>query len=103
MLKMLSRNSTDRTYKIVLTSKFNKAWKRYSRSGKYKPERLYEILRLLSRDGNSDSFYRDHELKGDMAGFRECHIEHDLLLIYETLEDEVRLINFGTHSELFGN
>lgn len=45
--------------------------------------------------------YRDHFLKGEYAGYKECHIKPDLLLIY-TIEDTVlRLIDMGTHSELF--
>ena len=33
--------------------------------------------------------YKGHELKGDWAGFRECHIQPDMLLIYERGDDIV--------------
>jgi mRNA interferase YafQ len=47
--------------------------------------------------------YRDHQLKGKMKEYRECHIEPDWLLIYQIFEDELILSasGTGTHSDLF--
>jgi mRNA interferase YafQ len=49
--------------------------------------------------------YRDHQLTGNLADFRECHIEPDWLLIYQldTLDDKPALFltGTGTHSDLF--
>jgi mRNA interferase YafQ len=46
---------------------------------------------------------RDHALSGDWAGYRECHIKPDLLLIYRKPDpDTLRLARLGSHSELFG-
>lgn len=45
--------------------------------------------------------YRDHALTGNYKGSRECHIEPDWLLIYETLV--LMLSRVGSHSELFKN
>ena len=47
--------------------------------------------------------YRDHPLTGDYAGFRECHILPDWLLIYRIEEGELYLFlsRTGTHSDLF--
>lgn len=102
ILKQLSENSVNSKYKVVFTSKFNKAWRKYSLSGKYKPDKLYNALRILSRGENLPYIYKDHELKGNMIGFRECHIESNLLLIYKICDDELRLVEIGSHSELFG-
>ncbi len=44
---------------------------------------------------------KDHFLKGDYLGRRECHIAPDWLLIYEIYEDELYLVRTGTHSDLF--
>ena len=45
----------------------------------------------------------DHGLSGDWAGYRECHVKPDLLLIYGNAGvDTLRLARLGTHSELFG-
>lgn len=35
--------------------------------------------------------YRDHELTGNYAGFRECHIQPDWLLVYRIEEKELIL------------
>ena len=47
---------------------------------------------------------RDHDLSGDWAGHRECHILPDWLLIYR-IEDDVLVLTLartGSHSDLFG-
>lgn len=50
--------------------------------------------------------WKDHALKGEWAGTRECHIGGDFLLIYEA-DDKVGpsgtivFVRTGTHSELF--
>ena len=46
---------------------------------------------------------RLHGLTGNWAGYRECHMKPDLLLIYSKPEpDTLRLARLGSHSELFG-
>jgi mRNA interferase YafQ len=46
--------------------------------------------------------HRDHDLSGDWAGYRECHIKPDLLLIYRKPDTvTLRLARLGSHSELF--
>ncbi|HIY07113.1 MAG TPA: type II toxin-antitoxin system YafQ family toxin, partial [Candidatus Evtepia faecigallinarum] len=47
--------------------------------------------------------YKDHALIGDYAGYRECHIQPDWLLVYR-LEDDVLVLTLfrtGSHSDLF--
>lgn len=49
--------------------------------------------------------YRDHYLKGEYTGYKECHIEPDWLLIYgyEMLKDgenQLLLVRTGSHSDL---
>ncbi|MHB1255805.1 MAG: type II toxin-antitoxin system YafQ family toxin [Dethiobacteraceae bacterium] len=46
---------------------------------------------------------RDHELTGNYAGHRKCHIQPDWLLIYRILNDVLvlTLTRTGTHSDLF--
>jgi mRNA interferase YafQ len=42
-------------------------------------------------------------LSGDWAGYRECHVKPNLLLIYRKVDqDTLRLARLGSHSELFG-
>lgn len=64
---------------------------------------LTPVLVALVTDQVLDAKYRDHDLSGDWAGYRECHIKPDLLLIYRKSDpDTLRLARLGSHSELFG-
>ena len=49
-----------------------------------------------------DAAYKDHPLKGDWKGWRDCHLKPDLVLIYCMTEDALELGRIGSHSELFG-
>jgi mRNA interferase YafQ len=43
----------------------------------------------------------DHALVGKLAGYRDCHIKPDLILIYrKTNGDVLELVRLGSHSEL---
>lgn len=44
---------------------------------------------------------KDHNLSGNYAGFRECHISPDWLLIYRHNGKYLELYRTGTHSDLF--
>jgi mRNA interferase YafQ len=64
---------------------------------------LLAVLALLLEDRPLPDSNRDHALSGDWAGYRECHIKPDLLLIYRKPDtDTLRLARLGSHSELFG-
>ncbi|MDE5821650.1 MAG: type II toxin-antitoxin system YafQ family toxin [Paramuribaculum sp.] len=46
--------------------------------------------------------YKPHPLTGNYRGHMECHVENDTLLIWWDKEsDIIKLVRFGTHSELF--
>jgi len=61
------------------------------------------ILLLIGNDEPLGAEWKDHELKGNWEGFRECHIGGDFLLIYKLSTDleTVVFVRTGTHSELF--
>jgi mRNA interferase YafQ len=64
---------------------------------------LKTVFMALATDQPIDARYRDHDLSGDWAGYRECHIKPDLLLIYRKSDaDTLGLARLGSHSELFG-
>ncbi|MGK9452875.1 type II toxin-antitoxin system YafQ family toxin [Acidithiobacillus caldus] len=65
-------------------------------------EDFKRVLVALATDQPLDVRYRDHDLSGDWAGYRECHIKPDLLLIYRKSDaDTLKLARLGSHSELF--
>lgn len=64
---------------------------------------LLEVVRMLADDTPLPQHLKDHPLKGNYRGYRECHIEPDWLLIYEKRE-KVRILSLertGTHADLF--
>ena len=62
-----------------------------------------EVVVMLRNDIPLPPKYRDHPLKGDRKGYRECHINPDWLLVYSKDKDELILLlaHTGTHSDLF--
>lgn len=63
---------------------------------------LKPVLVALASDEPLDARHRDHELSGNWAGYRECHVKPDLLLIYrKSGADSLRLARLGSHAELF--
>lgn len=90
------------------TKAFHKDWQRLSRSGRYDMARLKSVMLLLiANDEPLGPEWRDHPLKGNWNGYRECHVGGDFLLIYRLDETAgksgtVIFVRTGTHSELFG-
>ena len=73
------------------------------RHGKEFETLLSKIVAVLAADQALPENNRDHALSGRWAGYRECHIKPDLLLIYQKPDAEtLRLARLGSHSELFG-
>ena len=64
---------------------------------------LTDIINKLAAGEPLPEKNRDHQLSGDYAGCRECHITPDWLLIYEVDGDELilYLTRTGSHSDLF--
>ena len=91
------------SYVIIRTAQFRKDFKQMVKRGKDK-QKLEEVLHLLADGGELPAEKRDHALSGNYAGFRECHIEPDWLLIYCYRHKQLVLVcaRTGTHSDLFG-
>ncbi len=61
------------------------------------------IIETLSAGDSLPKACRDHPLAGTYAGFRDCHIEPDWILIYRIERNNLQLIlaRTGTHADLF--
>ena len=92
-------------YRIKTHKKFEKSLEKLKKKGlKQKHvDGLYIAVGILSRGEKLDSSYRDHKLHGEYDGYRECHIQGDLLLVYQIIKNELVLvlIDIGTHNDLF--
>ena len=64
---------------------------------------LDDVLQTLVEEKPLDPKHRDHALIGNYAGFRECHILPDWLLIYAVDKGNLILTatRTGSHSDLF--
>ena len=92
--------------KIDWTRQFKRDYKKMQSSPRYRNDLetvLPAVLNKLVIDQELDPKLKDHALAGEMAGFRECHLRPDLLLVYAKDEDppSLKLMRLGSHSELF--
>jgi mRNA interferase YafQ len=87
---------------LVTTGQFRKDYKRLKKRG-YDMKLLEEVIESLQKEQALAQRYRDHGLLGDYAGFRECHILPDWLLIYVVDKGKLLLTasRTGTHADLF--
>ena len=89
-------------YKVKFTTAYKKSYKLMKKRG-LDLSLLDHIVDELRQGHSLDEKYRDYILKGEFAGFHECHIKPDWLLIY-LIEDSIltlTLVDTGSHSDLF--
>lgn len=86
---------------IKYTTSYKKSYKLMKKRG-LDLSLLDEVVDALCQGKVLEEKYRDHELRGKLKGFRECHIQPDWLLIY-LIENDIltlTLVDTGTHSDL---
>jgi mRNA interferase YafQ len=89
---------------IEFTTQFKKDYKRVGKSPTNKDLdfKLQAVVDLLCADLSLPFKLRDHKLKGQLGGVRECHLKPDLLSIYyKDGKNLLVLVRLGTHSDLF--
>lgn len=91
---------------IRQSNRFKREYKLMKRRGK-DMEKIKSVILMLANDEDLPPALCDHPLSGNFAGFRDCHVEPDWVLIYKKTNDlaielhELRLEATGTHSDLF--
>ncbi len=87
---------------IVYTNQFKRDYRRAVRRNE-DVEELFLVIDLLAKGQPLPQEKRDHALSGLYAGYRECHVRPDFLLVYKIVERRLELILYraGTHSDLF--
>ena len=88
-------------FQIRRTSRFNKDLKRLIKQGK-DIDKLTSVVNKLSSGETLEAQYKDHQLGNNWAGFRDCHVEPDWILIYKKQDDTLilTLTRSGSHAEL---
>ncbi len=87
---------------LATTAQFRKDLKRIRKRGA-DMSKLEDVLNKLQNEEPLEVKHRDHLLVGDYAGFRECHITPDWLLIYAVAHGQLILTasRTGSHADLF--
>lgn len=93
---------TNKLLDVRFSKRFNKDRKLIVKRG-YNVQKLKDVIAILRENKPLPPQYLDHQLSGNYAGFRECHIEPDWLLIYRIENNTLTLVllRTGTHSDLF--
>lgn len=84
----------------IYTTKFTKDITRCAKRGK-DLKKIEVVINNLSSGQKLEAKYKDHNLIGNYAGRRECHIEPDWLLIYKIDNNNIIFERTGTHADLF--
>lgn len=86
---------------VKFTSAYKKSYKLMKKRG-LDLSLLDEVINTLRQGKELEEKYQDHELKGKLKGFRECHIQPDWLLVY-LIENDIltlTLVDTGSHADL---
>ncbi len=88
-------------YDVEFSHKFKKGFKKLVFDEKVL------VAKLMWRLANGEVLearFKDHALRGEFTGLRECHVRPDLLLVYERRDDVLVLVcvSVGSHAEIFG-
>ncbi len=89
---------------LVRSGRFKRQYRLMMRRGK-DVGKLDAVIGILAFDAPLPPALRDHPLVGNYAGFRDCHIEPDWVLVYKKAVDldgtkSLYLEATGTHSDL---
>ena len=88
-------------HELEYSTQFKKDFKKITKMSIPDIIEIGNIISKLQRGETLDAKNVDHPLTGNWAGFRDCHIKPDLLLIYRVFDKQLQLARIGSHSDLF--
>ena len=86
---------------VRYSTKFKKDFKTCAKR-KYDVLLMQQVIDTLRIPAPLPEKNKDHNLNGNYAGYRECPLQPDWLLIYQQSDTELLLHRTGTHADLFG-
>lgn len=89
---------------VVSKNSFKRDFRKAHKQGLIGENEILEIQKIIQLIANNeplDAKYQDHLLKHDYAGFRECHIYGDLVIVYQRDDTILKLYKIGRHQDLF--
>ena len=86
-------------YEIKLSNTRKKNLKTLSTEQKL---HFLSVIDKLANNEKLEKKYPDHALTADLAGYRDCHLEPDLILVYKKINDEliIHCLNIGSHAKI---
>jgi addiction module RelE/StbE family toxin len=91
---------------LVFSSSFKREFKAIIRRRPELKQRIEDRLRVLANDPFDPSL-RTHKLKGKLAGSWSCTVEYDCRIVFDFVknensgEEEILLIDIGSHDEVY--
>jgi addiction module RelE/StbE family toxin len=91
---------------ITFDTSFKRAYKALLRKRPALQPKVESVLQFLSSDPFEPSL-QTHKLKGQLAGSWACTVEYDCRIVFdfvkqpETNEEEILLIDIGSHDEVY--
>ena len=88
-------------YEIHPKKSYRRQYRLLERRG-YDMSLLDNVVLMLANGETLPAKYRDHPLKGDKSGYRDCHIKDDWVLVYRIDKNVLTLVlsETGTHSDI---
>jgi mRNA interferase YafQ len=83
------------------TTAFERDLRRVGRQGK-DLDKLQTIVDRLQAQEPLPARCHPHPLRGNWAGFWDCHVEPDWVLLYKVTDEALVLVRTGSHAALFG-
>ena len=89
-------------YEVSYSKRFKASVKRCRKQGK-DLTLLWDTVQLLIEEGKLPDYYSPHLLRDEYAGYWECHIEDDWLLVWKQNDKKLTLVltDTGSHDSLF--
>lgn len=92
--------------KLVVTSGFKRALKKFVQRNTLLERQVEKTLLKMSEDVFADNLMT-HSLKGEYKGLRACSCGYDCRIVFSleknkhTGEEEIVLLNIGSHDEVY--
>ncbi len=91
---------------LILTSRFKRSLKKFVQRNPVLQKQVEKTLLQMQEDVFAPSLMT-HRLKGQYEGLRACSCGYDCRIIFsleknqQTKEEEIVLLNIGTHDEVY--
>ena len=89
---------------LIILPRFKRDYHTARKHPEFEAETLEYVFDVMISGGKLPDAFREHRFNkrsANWAGFTECHLGADLLLIYRVRRDSVTLHRIGTHKQLF--